>query len=264
MFRLEIGKGIWKFDSGKEGKTVVIMAWMEGEEHGPSDTIRDFIDELNIVSGKIYYIAAHPLILKKERKQNKKSMNELFIDIPKNSTDEDIRVQDIIPFLRESDILLTIGYEEKESFFDTKNLHWATFFDTNYIFTGMESLKPERSESYMNQLGKIGLYLWTGGFMETFIRKNIQNFLLSTGNIEGELYLYKHPKTYHLYKALRAPNPYFYFAKKWKEVEKIAAKEEIAHYENMTIRCPFDGIIAFPRIPRKIGDVMCVLGKKVP
>lgn len=132
---------------------------MEGEEHGPSDTIRDFIDELNIVSGKIYYIAAHPLILKKERKQNKKSMNELFIDIPKNSTDEDIRVQDIIPFLRESDILLTIGYEEKESFFDTKNLHWATFFDTNYIFTGMESLKPERSESYMNQLGKIGLYL---------------------------------------------------------------------------------------------------------
>ena len=25
MFRIEIGPGIWKFDSGKEGKTVVIM-----------------------------------------------------------------------------------------------------------------------------------------------------------------------------------------------------------------------------------------------
>lgn len=47
-------------------------------------------------------------------------MNELFIDIQKNSTDEDIRIQDIIPFLRESDTLLILGYEEKESFLYTK------------------------------------------------------------------------------------------------------------------------------------------------
>ena len=47
-------------------------------------------------------------------------MNELFIDIQKNSTDEDIIIQDIIPFLRESDTILIIGYEEKESFLYTK------------------------------------------------------------------------------------------------------------------------------------------------
>lgn len=132
---------------------------MDGKDYNKSETIRDFLEGLEIVSGKMYYIAAHPIFFKKGRERIKKSMNEAFIDIPKNSTHEDMRAHDIIQFLKESDILLTIGYEEKESFLCTKDSQFFKFFDTKYTFTGMESLKPERSESYMNRLGKIGIYL---------------------------------------------------------------------------------------------------------
>lgn len=265
MFTIEIQPGIWKFDSGMPGKIITLLVGMEGGDRTKITTIMSLMDEYTVIGGKIYFIIAHPNLLKNHQKGKEKSMNETFIDIPRNSTDEDIRAQDILPFLRESDILLSIDYEEKESFMYTQNIEWAQFFDIQYIFMGMDTLKPRRSESYMHQIGKIGIYMGIGrkDTDNEYLKTQLTNFFIATETISGSVLTYKEQKIYRLHTILRAPSTQFWFLKKWSEINPVLSGEGIAYHENIVIRAPYDGIMVFPKLPQKVGDEMCIFGKKV-
>lgn len=66
-------------------------------------------------------------------------MEQTFLDIPTSCTDEDLRTQDILPYLRESDLLLTLEHniseEKTESFLCIRDIEWAEFFDVKHIIT---------------------------------------------------------------------------------------------------------------------------------
>ncbi len=267
MLKLEILSGIWKLDSWIPGKVVTIMAGMDGKDQTWVQELLNIMDDIELISGKLYCIIANPEALKRWVHQLEKSMDQTFLEIPTSSTDEDLRTQDIIPFLRESDILLTLEQstsEEKiESFLCLWDIAWAGFFDVKHIITWLETLKPARSESYMWLLWKTWIYMSRWKEKRWMSKKEIHNFLTATKNIQGETILYTKQKRYHLDTLLRAPNTDFRFSKKWKNFDTVEAWEPIAYHEEVTIRAPYTGIIAFAKIPTHIWDEMCVFGREI-
>ncbi|MCB9804969.1 succinylglutamate desuccinylase/aspartoacylase family protein [Candidatus Peribacteria bacterium] len=51
---------------------------------------------------------ANPRAIEQNIRQTEKNMNRSFHTIPQDNTYEDIRAQELLPFLRESDVLLDI------------------------------------------------------------------------------------------------------------------------------------------------------------
>ena len=119
-------------------------------------------------------------------------MNRSFHAVPQGNTYEDIRAQELLPFLRESDVLLdihnTLNTENSVPFLISEHTNMDQYFPVDIVVSGLDTLHPGGSDGYMNTIGKIGLCIESGSIYDPrgteIARDSVINFLRATGTID--------------------------------------------------------------------------------
>lgn len=270
MKSIEILPWIYLFDSWKTWKTTTIMAGVHGNERSGIIILEELLNTLEVFHWKIYLITqANPRAIEQNVRQTEKNMNRAFHTIAQWATYEDTRAQELIPILRQSDILLdvhnTLNTENSVPFLISEHPEWNRYFPVDRIISGLDNLHPGGSDGYMNSIGKIGLCIESGSIYDPrgvkMARESIMNFLRATGNIEWIPQVRENQEKYNLDTIIKAKTTDFRFIKKWLDFEKIQSGELIGYDGDERILAPYDGVIVFSHETKNIGDEMCVFGK---
>ena len=248
------------------------MAWVHGDELSGQIILSQLINTLDIKCGIVYIIpSANPHAIAQNVRQTEKNMNRAFHDTPRWDTYEDVRAEELILILRQTDILLdihnTLNTENSIPFLISEHPEWNKYFPVDRVVKWLDTLHPGWSDGYMNSIWKIGLCIEAGSihFDDDGIlaKEAIMNFLRITGNIEWQTTIYENQQYYHLDTIIKAKTTEFRFIKKWLDFEKVKQWELIAHDKIEPIYAPYDGVIVFSHETKNIGDEMCVFGKKI-
>ena len=94
----------WK----KPWNTTTIMVWVHWNELSWVNALFEILDEIKIISWKVYFIFANLEALKLNQRQFEKNMNRCFTENNIWTTYEDKRANEIIPYLQKSDYLLDV------------------------------------------------------------------------------------------------------------------------------------------------------------
>lgn len=197
---------------------------MSGSETPTISALMKLEDMIEINSGSICMIIANPSAARKKKAFIERDLTHAFTEVPIGSTEEDMRARDIMSYLDESDILLTIAQSSGRSYITTTHREWSDFFDTPAVLMGLEGIQPHRCESYMHRQDKVAISWYRNIHEQDTFKKQLTNFLCATGNI-SKIPPTTHLQTthYHLDMTLRAPSTSFQFVKNWKHLEKIQA-----------------------------------------
>jgi len=270
MKKLELSPWIWRLDSRKPWKIITLMAWVHGDEKSGQTILCELCATLDIIRGVVYIIPqANPRAIAQNIRQTEKNMNRAFHDIPQWSTYEDLRAQEILPILQQSDILLdvhnTLNTENSIPFLISEHNEWDKYFPVDRAVSGLDVLHPGGSDGYMNSISKIWLCIEAGSIHfddnGVIARNSIMNLLRATGNIDWKPTITASQKKYHLDTIIKAKTTEFQFVKKWLDFEWVKQWELIAHDGIEPIYIPYDGVIVFSRETKNIWDEMCVFGK---
>lgn len=245
---------------------------MHGDEKSGQVILSEFIETLIIKTGIVYLIpAANPRAIAQNTRQTDKNMNRSFHDIAQWEQYEDIRAQELLPILKDSDILLdvhnTLNEKNSVPFLISEHPEWNKCFPVDRSVGGLDVLHPGWSDGYMNSIGKIGLCIEAGSIHfdddGQLARESIMNFLRATGNIDGVPTIYNNQEYYRLDTIIKAKTENFQFTKDWLDFERVQCGELIAYDDSEEIRAPYDWIIVFSHKTNNIGDEMCVFGRLV-
>lgn len=248
------------------------MAWVHGNERSWILLLEELADTIKIVQGKVHLILrANPRAIEQNIRQTEKNMNRSFHNIPQGSAYEDIRAQELLPFLRESDVLLdihnTLNTENSIPFLISEHANMDQYFPVDTVVSGLDALHPGGSDGYMNSIGKVGLCIESGSIYDPrgteIARDSVLNFLRATGVIEWNPVENKNQTKYHLDTIIKAKSTNLQFVKKWLDFERVSQGEIVAYDDGVPILAPYDGVIVFTYEPKQIGDEVCVFGKRV-
>lgn len=260
------------FDSWKPGFTITLMAWVHGNERSWILLLEELADTIQIVQWKIHLILrANPRAIDQNIRQTEKNMNRSFHDIPTGTTYEDHRAQELIPMLRQSDILLdihnTLNTQNSVPFLISEHTKWDPYFPVDVVVSGLDTLHPGGSDGYMNSIGKVWLCIESGSIYDPrgpeIARESVLNFLRATGSIEG-LAIPRQPQSkYHLDTIIHSHTSEFQFTKEWKDFEMVSQGEIVAYDGWVPVCAPYDGVIVFPYASTNPWDEVCVFGLSV-
>ena len=262
---------IWKLDSWKPWMIVTLMAWIHGNEKSGQVVLSWFIQSIAIHSWVVYVIPfANPRAIQANVRQTEKNMNRVFHGIPEWTSYEDMRAQELLPILRQSDILLdvhnTLNTENSLPFLISEHPEWDQYFPVDTVVSWLDTLHPGGSDGYMNSIGKIGLCIESRSIHfddeGKIARESILNFLKATGNIEGDPEIYAWQQKYHLDTIVKSETDTIRFVKKWLDFEPVKYDELIAYDGEREIRAPYDGVIVFTYETKKRWEEVCVFGRK--
>ena len=271
MTKNEILPNIWLFDSEKPWYTVTLMAWVHGNEKSWQILLWELLQSLEIISGKVIVIPeANPRAVAKNVRQTEKNMNRAFHDIPLWNAYEDMCAQELLPTLRQSDILLdihnTLNTENSIPFLISEHTEWDKYFPVKTVVRGLDTLHPGGSDWYMNCIGKVWLCIESGSIYDPrwteIARESVMNFLRATGNIAWEPNISNHQDKYILLDIVKAKSTNVSFVKNYLDFEQVYAGEIVGYDDGEPIVAPYDGIIVFTYLPKQIGDEVCVFGKR--
>jgi succinylglutamate desuccinylase len=270
MQKIQILPWVYVLDSRIPWKTTTIMAWVHGNETSGIRILEKLADTLDIVSGKVYLVLqANPRAVSAGVRQTEKNMNRAFHDMPQGSTYEDLRAQEILPILRDSDILLdvhnTLSTENSVPFLISEHSIYDTYFPVDTVVSGLDILHPGGSDGYMNSIWKVWLCIEVGSIYfhddGHIARQSILSLLSATGNIATLPIPTYDQKKYILDTIVYATSTDFRFSRKWADFEPIYTGEIIWYDGNMPVYAPYDGVIVFSYLPTRIGDEVCVFGR---
>lgn len=214
---------------------------------------------------------ANPRAINQNIRQTEKNMNRSFHDVAQGTTYEDLRVQEPIPILRQSDILIdihnTLNIQNSLPFLISERTKWDPYFPVDTVVSWLDVLHPGGSDGYMNSLGKVGLCIESGSIYDPrgpeIARESVLNFLRATGSIEWEALSYAPQSKYHLDTIIHAKTPDFQFTKAWKDFEIVSQGEVVAYDGWVPVCAPYDGVIVFPYASKNPWDEVCVFGRSV-
>lgn len=153
---------IYQYDSWVYWPSVIVMAWVHGNESSGIIALQRFVDEwMFLLQWKLTIIFANLDAIEKNTRFVDVNMNRFFGKVLWY-TKEEQRIKEILPYLKEADILLDLHNTIQLSaspFLITEHKEYASVFDCEYIISGLDNLHPWWSDGYMNSLWKIGLCL---------------------------------------------------------------------------------------------------------
>ena len=248
----------WK----KPWNTTTIMVWVHWNELSWVNALLEILDEIKIISWKIYFIFANLKALKLNQRQFEKNMNRCFIENNIWTTYEDKRANEITPYLQKSDYLLdvhnTLNKNNSIPFLISEYKELWQYFQVDLVVSGFDELHKWWSDWYMNLIWKKWICLESWSIYDekwVEIAKNwILNFLKFTKNISGN------PKTYEKQKFINFDNIYknktlnFRFTKEFLDFEKVNLWQIIAYDWEEKIISQKDWYIVFTYNPKNIWD----------
>ena len=189
-----ITKWIYLIDSWKKGNTTTIMVWVHGNEISWIDSLDEIIDDINIISGKVYFIYANLNAIKQNVRFTEKNLNRCFLKWNKWETYEDKRSQEIMNILDKTDYLLDVhnteSFNSSLEFLITIHTDYAKYFWVDKIVSHIDDIQKWWSEWYVDNIWNKWFCLECGSFnfwdkqrSKILAKESILNFLKVTKNI---------------------------------------------------------------------------------
>lgn len=251
--------------------TTTIMVWVHGNELSWVEAISEIISDLQPSSWNVYIIFANLKALALWTRYYEKNMNRCFLPESTYDTYEDMRVKELLPYLRESDYLLdihnTLNPWNSIPFIISEHRELSQLFDVQFSVSWFDILHPWWSDSFMNAIWKKWICLEAGSIFDRQWKQRaklaIENFLRFTRNINWDIYTYKNKK-YIVFDTIYTNTSLdYWFEKEFLDFEKVFSGQLIAYDWERKIIAQSEGYILFPYIPNKIWDECFCLGKEV-
>lgn len=255
-------KSIITIDSWQPWKTTTIMVAVHGNELSWVQAIGSMIETLQIATGKIYIIYANPQALAIGKRYYQENMNRCFYAHDGTWSYEHQRVKKIMPYLHETDYLLdihnTLSKYNSIPFLITEYTDVAVYFDVERVVSWLDLIHPWSSDSYVNNLGKVGICLECGSIYDkTWVlraKQAIKNFLQYAGNTSWSPKRYNKPKHIRFDTLYKNKTTTFVFTKKYGNFDPIRHGEIIAYDDGEPVVADKDWYILFARQPVQDGQ----------
>jgi succinylglutamate desuccinylase len=264
-------KSIMELDSNMPWKTTTIMVGVHGNELSWVNAVFEILKDIKVISWKIYFIFANLKALEIWKRQLEKNMNRCFLKQNIGDTYEDQRVQEILPYLQQSDYLLdvhnTLNTWNSIPFLISEQKNLGKYFDVDFVISWFDNLHPGGSDSFMNTIWKIWLCLESGSIYDEKwpeIAKNwILNFLKFTWNISGKIIENNNQECIKFDNIYKNKTLNFKFVKDFLDFEKVSLWQIIAYDGEKEIISDRDWFIIFTYLPEKIWDECFCLWKNL-
>lgn len=262
---------IIEFDSNNPWNITTIMAWVHGNELSWINAIFEIIKDIKVISWKVYFIFANLKAIEIAERQYEKNMNRCFFEEKMWATYEDNRVQEIIPYLKESDYLLdihnTLNTKNSIPFLISEYKELWDIFDVNLIISWFDKLHPWWSDGFMNKIWKVWICLESWSIYDKkwpkIAKDGIINFLKYTWNIDWKYTIKKNKTFINFDKIYKNESLNFKFVKDFLDFEKISLWQVIAYDGDKKITSDRDWYIMFTYNPKNIQDECFCLGKEI-
>lgn len=259
----------------KPGKNIVIMAGVHGNEVCGVKAFDDLIPKINIEKGKVTFIYANLEAYKQNKRQVEYNLNRCFLDNQleeMQNTLEGKTAKEIIPYLKEADVLLDIHSSKtsdnlKFLICEEDCLDLIDSLTPNKVILGIDKVQKGGSDGYMFNHGKPGICVECG-LHETEeslerAKHSILNFLKKVGAISGEAEKFPEKDIFRVDYMYNNKYGKFVLNKEFKDFEKVAKDALIGYDGNKEIYFEEEGYILFPYQPEEIGNECFVkLNKK--
>lgn len=208
-----------------------IMAWVHGNELSWINALNEILKDIQVISWKVYFIFANLKALEIWERFFEKNMNRCFFEYWTQETFEEKRVQEIIPYLLQSDYLLdvhnTLNTENSIPFLISEHKELSKYFNVEKIISWLDILHPGWSDGFMNSVWKIWLCLESWSIYDEewpeIAKSWILNFLKFTWNISWEPIVEKWQEFINLNFIYKNKTLDFKFTKKFLDFEKVPA-----------------------------------------
>lgn len=255
-------KSIIEFKSNNPWKTTTIMAWVHWNELSWINAIQDIINNINVISWKVYFIFANLKAIEIWERQFEKNMNRCFIKNNPRKTYEDKRANELIPYLEESDYLLdvhnTLNKKNSIPFMISEHKELWKYFETDFVISWFDDLHPWWSDGFMNLIWKIWICLESWSIYDEkwlSIAKNwILNFLKFTWNIQWKPIIRNNQEFIKFDYIYKNKSLNFIFSKDFLDFEKITKWQVIWYDWWEEIISNINGYILFTYIPKNIWE----------
>jgi predicted deacylase len=224
------------------GKTIVLLAGVHGNEKCGVNAFDELIPQLEIESGRVIFIYANLEAIKQNKRCIEKNLNRCFLIDQSNEISESLEgrtAREIMPYLKQADVLLDIHQSfTKESLpfviLDEKNLDFGKIFDAEIVSFNWDPFEPGSTDYFMNLQNKPGICFECGAFLDPLslgrAKKAIINFLIYFGNISGEFKPRENQKKIRI-KSIYKNREYLFLKKRylpdfWKAEEKTIIGKE--------------------------------------
>ncbi|MFZ2975955.1 MAG: succinylglutamate desuccinylase/aspartoacylase family protein [Candidatus Moraniibacteriota bacterium] len=254
------------------GKTVGIFCGVHGNEEAGIEAVKRIIKNIEIISGKVYFVFANPEAIRKKVRYIEKNLNRCFFKNNKGKTIEDRRAVELLNILDECEILLDIHASnnsqsvpfvicEKDGYDIAKKL------DFEIISSGWDEFEPGATDGYMFNNGKIGICLECGSILDyengsNLAEKSIYQFLTYTQNIISDIKYDEKPKRFlKIIRMERKETKSLSFSREYKDFEILIEGEIFAKDGEKEYVAGKDECIIFPNSNKKIGEEIFLIGK---
>ncbi len=261
---------IYTFDSWNSWNITTIMAWVHGNELSWPNAMMDILQDIEIISWKVFAVIANLKALGQGVRETEKNMNRCFIKNNTWTTYEDKRARKIMKILDKTDYLLDIHntLNEKNSipFLISEYKELWKYFDVEKVISGFDELHPGWSDSYMNSIWKVWLCLESGSIYDPkwpeIAKKGIINFLKFTKNISWEAETYENQEFIRFDTIYKNRTLDLKFEKQFLDFEKVKKWQIIWYDGGKKLISDRDWYIIFTYNPKNIGDEVFCLGNK--
>lgn len=260
---------IYSFHGIQPWKTVVLMAWVHGNEPSGIRSLQLLLKQLHTIdAGTLHIIFANPEAIVANKRYIDKNMNRYFFDNTVAGCYETKRIQELIPYLAHADILLDIHNTERknsEAFLLSNHPEFYSLFPVTTIVQNIDSIEPWWSDGYVDSKGGKGICFeaWSlyDGIPPEQLLAMLYNFLRYTGTLTWTAQHYTAPS--HHIQAKRtyiAKTKFCKLSQAYADFSKVYVWEILWYDGTETIIAPEDGYIFFAHQQGKIWTEMFCFG----
>lgn len=270
----KITEWIYLKDSWIEWNTTAIMVWVHGNEYSWIDALEEILDDLDIISWKVYFIYANLKAIEENVRFTEKNLNRCFLKSNTGNSYEEKRVIEILKYLDQSDFLLdihnTISFNSSLEILITTNTEYSKYFNIEKVVTHIDDIQKGSSDWYMDSIWKkwFCLECWSINFWDRekskiLAKESTTNFLKVTWNIDGIPKEYNSVKlTIKMKLMYKVKTDNFRLIKEFKDFELIKSWEIIWYDWEEEIIVENDSYILFAKVQQTIWNEAFCLGEK--
>ncbi len=259
----------------REGKNLVVLAGVHGNEICGIKAFDKLIPKLKIESGKVTFIYANLEAIKQNKRFIEKNLNRCFLqeqyeDI-KNSL-EGRTAREIIPYLEKADIMLDIHASATKGsqpfvICDESLMDEANIFDVKLVVCNFDEFEPGSTDYYMNQLSKKGFGIECGYLddpkSQKIAKKAIINFLISNKSIKGNLKIRKDQKFLKIISLYKNKFGIFKKSREFSDFELLDGKIIVGSDGDKTVYGNKGDILLFVRDRENLNSECFLVAKEI-
>jgi len=259
----------------KFGKVSVILAGVHGNESPGIRAFDEILPNLKIEFGKVIFIYANLEAIKQNKRFIEKNLNRCFfknqsVDI--KQTLEGETAKEIMSYLDSADFALDLhaSFTEDSIPFvicDEMQIKNANIFDSEIVSYNWDSFEPGSTDNYMNLQNK-PCFCFECGYLgnEKAVedaKKAIYNFLIFTGNINGEILKSENQRYLRIKDLFINKKGLFRKSRYFKDFEKVNEKVIIGLEGDKIITIDKNNIVLFLRDSEKLNEECFLVAEEI-